>query len=70
MAAAYTFAQALQDARATTRRASRLVDAVENGRLAGPGVVPFRFSSDSHAGFAGTQLASIKDGALVVAASP
>ena len=42
-----------------------IVDAVEKNKLAGPGVVPFRFSSDSHAGYAGTQLASIKDGAVV-----
>jgi ABC-type branched-subunit amino acid transport system substrate-binding protein len=62
-ALAYTFAEALVKAGANPTRQS-LVDAVESG-LKGPGLVPFRFSKDSHAGFTGEALASIKGGKLV-----
>lgn len=62
-ALAYNFAEALVKAGANPTRQS-LVDAVESG-LKGPGLVPFRFSKDSHAGFTGEALASIKGGKLV-----
>jgi len=56
MSAAYTFAQALKAAGANPTRQS-LIDAVEKGGFKGPGVTPFRFSKDSHAGYTGVRIA-------------
>src|SRR5205823_3130209 len=53
MALAYTFVQALQAAGANPTRQS-IVDALNNGGLKGPGLTPFRFSKQSHAGYTGT----------------
>ena len=64
MALAYTFVQALQAAGENPTRQG-IVDTLEKGGLRGPGVVPFRYSKDSHAGFTGTRLGTIKGGALV-----
>lgn len=63
MAAAYTFAQALQAAGKNPTRAS-LVKAVEAGGFSknGPGLVPFRFSGSDHAGFSGVQIAKVSGG--------
>ena len=61
MAAAYTFAQALDAAGDNPTRQS-LIDAVEKGGFKGPGVVPFRFSKDSHAGYTGVRITKL-DGA-------
>ena len=36
-----------------------LVDTLEKGGLTGPGLVPFRFSADSHAGYTGVQIGKI-----------
>ena len=62
MGLAYTFVEALQ-------RAGREPDAPEHRRrrsrsqeLTGPGLVPFRYSKDSHAGYTGAQIAEIKNG--------
>ena len=55
MAAAYTFAQALKAAGKNPTRQS-LIDAVEAGGFKGPGLSPFRFSKDSHAGFTGVRI--------------
>jgi branched-chain amino acid transport system substrate-binding protein len=67
---AYTFVAALKEAGSNPTRES-IVQAVEkNNGLAGPGVVPFRYSKDSHAGFTGTQLASIRGGAIVPRGKP
>jgi ABC-type branched-subunit amino acid transport system substrate-binding protein len=63
-ALAYTFAEALVRAGANPTRQG-LVDAIESGGLKGPGLVPFRFSKESHAGFTGEAMASIKGGKLV-----
>jgi hypothetical protein len=41
------------------------VDVLESGKVKGPGLVPFRYSKDSHAGFVGEALSVIKDGKLV-----
>jgi ABC-type branched-subunit amino acid transport system substrate-binding protein len=60
MAAAYTFAQALDAAGENPTRKS-LIEAVEKGGFKGPGVTPFRFSADSHAGYTGVRIA-ILDG--------
>lgn len=64
MAQAYTFVQALQAAgRNPTRQG--IVDALEKGGLSGPGLVPFRYSKDSHAGLTGTRIGLVKSGAVV-----
>ncbi|HEX3823550.1 MAG TPA: ABC transporter substrate-binding protein [Mycobacteriales bacterium] len=59
MAAAYTFAQALKAAGKNPTRAS-IVAAVEKGGFSGPGLVPFAFSSSSHSGYTGVQIAKIQ----------
>jgi ABC-type branched-subunit amino acid transport system substrate-binding protein len=59
MAAAYTFAQALEAAGKNPTRAS-IVAAVEKGGFTGPGLVPFAFSSSSHSGYTGVQIAKIQ----------
>ena len=69
MAAAYTFAQALKAAGKNPTRQS-LVDAVEKSDLRGPGLVPFRYSADSHAGYIGAQIATIHNGKLVLSGKP
>jgi ABC-type branched-subunit amino acid transport system substrate-binding protein len=69
MASAYTFAQALKNAGKDPSRQA-LVDAVEKGGFTGPGLVPFRYSKDEHGGFGGGQIATIKDGKIVVQGQP
>jgi len=69
MAAAYTFAQALEGAGDNPTR-DGLVKAVENGLAQGPGLVPFRYSADSHAGFTGTQVGVIKGTTISLVGSP
>jgi ABC-type branched-subunit amino acid transport system substrate-binding protein len=58
MAAAYTFAQALQAAGKNPTRDS-IVSAVESSHFTGPGLVPFGFSSSSHSGYTGAQVGVI-----------
>jgi ABC-type branched-subunit amino acid transport system substrate-binding protein len=58
MAAAYTFAQALKAAGTNPTRAS-IVSAVESSHFTGPGLVPFGYSSTSHAGYTGVQIGKI-----------
>jgi ABC-type branched-subunit amino acid transport system substrate-binding protein len=69
MASAYTFAQALKNAGTNPTRQS-LVDAVEKGGFTGPGLVPFRYSKTEHGGFGGGQIATIKNGQIVVQGQP
>jgi branched-chain amino acid transport system substrate-binding protein len=69
MAAAYTFAQALQAAGQNPTRAS-LVAAVEKGGFTGPGLTPFAFSSSNHAGYTGTQMGIIKGFAIKPTGQP
>ena len=69
MATAYTFLQVLKAAGQNPTRQS-IVDAVEKGGLTGPGLVPYRYSKDSHAGFTGVQIGTIKSGALAVTGTP
>ena len=64
MALAYTFVQALQAAGDNPTRQG-IVDVLEKGGLKGPGLTPFRYSKDSHAGFTGTRLGTIKGGAVM-----
>ena len=69
LAMAYTFTDALQRAGANPTRQG-LVDTIEKGGLKGPGLVPFRYSANSHAGYTGAQIGKIENGALVVSGDP
>jgi ABC-type branched-subunit amino acid transport system substrate-binding protein len=69
MAQAYTFVQALKAAgQNPTRKA--LVDAIEKGGFTGSGLVPFAFSKNSHAGYAGAQIGKIVGNVIVVSGTP
>jgi hypothetical protein len=68
-ALAYTFAEALLMAGKDPTRQG-IVDAIESGKLSGPGLVPFRYGKDSHAGYTGEALAVIKNGMLVEEGGP
>jgi len=61
MAVGYTFVQALKAAGQNPTRAS-IVTAVEKGGFTGPGLVPFRFSSDDHSGYSGAQIVKVTAG--------
>ena len=69
MAAAYTFAQALKAAGKDPTRQG-IVDALQEGGLRGPGLVPFRYSKDSHAGYTGAQVGTIKNGKIEFVGQP
>jgi ABC-type branched-subunit amino acid transport system substrate-binding protein len=69
MAAAWTFANAVAKAGKDLTRES-LIKAVESGLDPGPGLVPFRFSSSSHAGFTGVQIGVIKNNAISLQGQP
>jgi ABC-type branched-subunit amino acid transport system substrate-binding protein len=69
MAYAYTFAQALAaDGKNPTRQG--LIDALQKGGLKGPGLTPLAYSSSSHSGYTGVQVATVKSGQLVVTGTP
>ncbi|PWU62103.1 ABC transporter substrate-binding protein [Micromonospora globispora] len=59
---AYTFVQVLQAAGKDLTR-EKLVDAVEKGGFKGPGLTPFRYSGDVHAGYSGVRLNKVQNGA-------
>ena len=59
---AYTFVQALLAAGKDLTR-EKLVDAVEKGGFKGPGLTPFRYSGDVHAGYSGVRLNKVQNGA-------
>jgi ABC-type branched-subunit amino acid transport system substrate-binding protein len=69
MAVAYTFAEALKAAGSNPTR-DGIVKAVEAGLPQGPGTVPFRYSSTSHAGFTGAQIGVIKGTAIELQGTP
>ncbi|HKE81555.1 MAG TPA: ABC transporter substrate-binding protein [Solirubrobacteraceae bacterium] len=69
LAVGYTFAQALQAAGRNPTREG-IVEALQTKKLTGPGLTPFRFSEESHAGLTGVQLAEIKGGVLVPRGKP
>jgi ABC-type branched-subunit amino acid transport system substrate-binding protein len=69
MAAAWTFAQAVAKAGKNLTRES-LIAAVEGGLPPGPGIVPFGFSKDSHAGFTGAQIGIIKGTTIELTGQP
>jgi ABC-type branched-subunit amino acid transport system substrate-binding protein len=69
MSVAYTFAQALEKAGANPTR-DGIVKAIEGGLPQGPGTVPFRYSSSSHAGFTGAQIGIIKGTVITFQGKP
>jgi ABC-type branched-subunit amino acid transport system substrate-binding protein len=69
MAEAYTFVQALQKAGKNPTRKG-IVDALEKGGFSGPGLVPFRWSKDSHAGYTGVQVGTVKGGSFTPEGTP
>jgi branched-chain amino acid transport system substrate-binding protein len=66
---AYTFVQALAKAGVNPTRQG-LVDTIEGGGFTGPGLVPFRFSKDSHAGYTGAQIGTVKSGVIELKGKP
>ncbi|MGH9307007.1 MAG: ABC transporter substrate-binding protein [Acidimicrobiales bacterium] len=65
MGAAYTFVKLMENAgRNPTRQG--VIDTLRKGNLAGPGLVPFRYSKTSSAGFIGAQMGKITGGNLVL----
>jgi ABC-type branched-subunit amino acid transport system substrate-binding protein len=67
MANAYTLVQALQAAGKNLTRED-LVKAVEEhgSKWTGPGIVPFRYSSSQHGGYAGVQMGRVEGGKIVL----
>ncbi|GAA3842881.1 ABC transporter substrate-binding protein [Amycolatopsis tucumanensis] len=69
MSYAYTFAQVLQAAGKDLTRQG-LIDALNKGGFTGPGLVPFRYGPDSHAGYTGGQISTIRGGQQVLSGTP
>ena len=69
MAAAWTFAEAVAKAGKNLTRED-LVKAVESGLSPGFGIVPFGFSSSSHAGFTGAQVGIIQGTTIKLVGQP
>jgi ABC-type branched-subunit amino acid transport system substrate-binding protein len=71
MANAYTLAQSLQLAGKKLTRED-LVKAVNtNGsKLTGPGLVPFRYSTSVHGGYAGVEMGQVRNGKIVLFGGP
>jgi ABC-type branched-subunit amino acid transport system substrate-binding protein len=69
MAVAWTFAEAVAKAGKNLTRQG-IVDAIESGLDPGPGLVPFRFGSNSHAGFTGAQIGVITGKAIKLQGTP
>lgn len=65
MAAAYTLAQTLQLAgKNLTREGLVKVLAEKGSMLTGPGLVPYRYSSSDHGGYAGAQIGQVRGGVI------
>ncbi|MEV5301918.1 hypothetical protein [Amycolatopsis methanolica] len=69
MSYAYTFAQVLQAAGKDLTRQG-LIDALNKGGITGPGLVPFRYGPESHAGYTGGQISTIRGGQQVLSGTP
>ncbi len=71
MANAYTLAQALQLAGKKLTRQG-LVNAVNTSgsKLTGPGLVPFRYSTSVHGGYAGAEMGQVRNGQIVLFGGP
>jgi hypothetical protein len=66
---AYTFVSALQRAGVNPTRQG-IVETIERGGLTGPGLVPFRYGKDSHAGYTGVAISEIEGGETKVTGKP
>jgi branched-chain amino acid transport system substrate-binding protein len=71
MANAYTLAQALQLAGKDLTRQG-LVNAVNSmgSKLAGPGLVPFRYSTSDHGGYSGIEMGQVRNGKIALFGGP
>jgi ABC-type branched-subunit amino acid transport system substrate-binding protein len=71
MANAYTLAQALQLAGKKLTRQD-LVNAVNTSgsKLTGPGLVPFRYSTNVHGGYGGAEMGQVRNGQIVLFGGP
>jgi ABC-type branched-subunit amino acid transport system substrate-binding protein len=71
MANAYTLAQSLQLAGKNLTRED-LIKAVNTSgsKLVGPGLVPFRYSTTDHGGYAGAEMGQIRNGKVVLFGGP
>ncbi|MGK5440535.1 ABC transporter substrate-binding protein [Micromonospora sp. URMC 105] len=58
---AYTFVQALLAAGKDLTR-EKLIEAVRKGGFTGPGLTPFRYSADVHAGYSGVRMNKVQNG--------
>jgi ABC-type branched-subunit amino acid transport system substrate-binding protein len=67
MAAAYTLAQTLELAGKNLTREGVVKALNEKGsQLTGPGLLPYRYSSSDHGGYAGTQMGQVKGGVITL----
>jgi ABC-type branched-subunit amino acid transport system substrate-binding protein len=71
MASAYTLVQALKAAGKNLTRQD-LVNAINNdgGSWKGPGLVPFRYTTTQHGGFAGAEMGKVEGGKIVLFGGP
>src|ERR1039458_1290311 len=71
MANAYTLAQALQLAGKNLTRQG-LISAVNSmgSKLTGPGLVPFRYSTSDHGGYAGVEIGQVRNGQIALFGGP
>jgi branched-chain amino acid transport system substrate-binding protein len=71
MANAYTLVQALEAAGKSLTRQG-LINAINaNGaKWTGPGIVPYRYSSSDHGGFAGVEIGKVTNGQIVLSGGP
>ena len=69
LATGWTFANLVAKAGKNLTRQS-LIAALKQGLSPGPGLVPFRYSSTSNAGYTGAQIGVIKSGAIVLQGQP
>ena len=71
MASAYTLVQALEAAGKDLTRQD-IVNAIDNdgGKWTGPGLVPFRYTTTEHGGYAGVEMGVIRGGVIVLDGKP
>jgi hypothetical protein len=71
MANAYTLVQALKAAGKNLTRQG-LINAINSGgaKWTGPGIVPFRYSTTDHGGYAGAEIGQVKGGNIVLSGGP
>ncbi len=71
MASAYTLVQALEAAGKNLTRQG-LVNAIEKNGASwkGPGLVPFRYSTTEHGGYAGAEIGQVRGGKIVLFGGP